>query len=598
MKKIKSIFNCIRHENIKILMGGVFLTLFYTLCLIFTYTSQNVTIDYTDSLYLTVETMNEASLLYSSIDKVVYDDEPESSVDFSTPKFEEFCAVSSKMSGDVPAKTEKSKLNYEEFKSIARTVLELYNTDLEAAQYMSDTELFYSLDALNEGLRDITASYHTMTGQSGGSVKSVIGFTLFAGIAFLTGMVFYSLILSKQLAKNISVPVNAITEWAEELSEGMDCADRDEIKTDGKVTIEEISRMIAAFRVMSESIRENVNVVQKVANGDMTAYVNIRSSEDILGKSLYKMVQNNDYMFAQISTIADSVTEGTDSIATAAKMLAESCTEQANAISDLQEEITGTNQLTKENAENAAHASELSDYIKNEVVVSKEKMHELVVAMKAIYDASAKVSGVIANIESLANQTNLLAINAAIEAKRAGEAGKSFAVVATSVKDLADKSAVSATQTKALIDDTISKAKRGSQLSDETYTTFENIMNSLEKIIDISGKIAESGVQQQDNMEHIEISIDEISKIVSSNAASSEETAAMTVEISKNSDVLKSSMKQFTLRTREPGKPYIPPEKANDPEFVRVATENYNKFLNTAEGKRLMEEMRDDKLRK
>lgn len=310
------------------------------------------------------------------------------------------------------------------------------------------------------------------------------------------------------------------------------------------------------------------------------------------------MVQNNDLMFAQISTIADSVTEGTDSIATAAKMLAESCTEQATAIADLQQEITNTNQLTKENAENAAHASELSDYIKNEVVVSKEKMHELVAAMKAIYDASAKVSGVIANIESLANQTNLLAINATIEAKRAGEAGKSFAVVASSVKDLADKSALSATQTKELIDDTISKAKRGSQLSDETYMTFENIMNSLEQIIDVSGKIADSGVQQQDNMQHIETSIDEISKIVSSNAASSEETAAMTVEISKNSDVLKASMKQFTLRRREPGKPYIPPEKANDAEFVRVATENYNKFLNTAEGKRLMEEIRGDKLRK
>lgn len=596
--KTKPIFNCIRHENIKILMGGIFLTVFYTLCLVFAFISQRASGNYTDNLYLTVETMTEANQIYRNVDKIVYDNEPESILNLTTPKFNELYAVSSKMLGRVPSRAEQAKTDYESFLVVVNKVVQLNRTDSEAAKQLFDSQLTGSIDTLTESLQSIASSYDVMTGQSGGLVRAVIMISIIAGLVFLGTMTFTSLRLSKRLANDISIPVNAITEWAEELSQGVDCADRETIKHNGNVELVEINRMMKAFVVMSESIRENANVVQKVADGDMTAYVNIRSSEDSLGKSLYKMVQNNDLMFAQISTIADSVTEGTDSIATAAKMLAESCTEQATAIADLQQEITNTNQLTKENAENAAHASELSDYIKNEVVVSKEKMHELVAAMKAIYDASAKVSGVIANIESLANQTNLLAINATIEAKRAGEAGKSFAVVASSVKDLADKSALSATQTKELIDDTISKAKRGSQLSDETYMTFENIMNSLEQIIDVSGKIADSGVQQQDNMQHIETSIDEISKIVSSNAASSEETAAMTVEISKNSDVLKASMKQFTLRRREPGKPYIPPEKANDAEFVRVATENYNKFLNTAEGKRLMEEIRGDKLRK
>lgn len=595
-EKIKSIFNCIRHENIKILMGGIFLTLFYTLCLVFIYISQSAITNYTDDLYLSIEAMTEANTIYRSVDKVVYDNEPQSIVNFNTPKFDELCVVSSRMLGKVPGKAEQSKSDYANFMAIAKEILELNKTNPEAAMDLFDTQLVGSIDTLTEGIQSISSSYNVMIDQSNGLVKAVIMVTMILGIIFLSSMAVLALKLSKKLANCISVPVNAITEWAEELSEGADCSDK-EIKIDSDISLVEINRMMKAFTVMSESIKENVNVVQKVANGDMTAYVNIRSSEDSLGKSLYKMVQNNDLMFAQISTIADSVTEGTDSIATAAKMLAESCTEQATAINDLQQEISHTNQLTKENAANAAHASELSDYIRNEVVVSKEKMHELVAAMKAIYDASAKVSGVISNIESLANQTNLLAINATIEAKRAGEAGKSFAVVASSVKDLADKSALSATQTKELIDDTISKAKRGSQLSDETFMTFENIMNSLERIIEVSGKIAESGASQQEDMEHIEISIDEISKIVSSNAASSEETAAMTVEISRNSDVLKSSMKQFTLRAREPGKPYIPPEKANDAEFVRVATENYNKFLNTTEGKRLMEEIRDDKLR-
>lgn len=593
-KKIKTIYNCIRHVNIKILLGGVFLTLFYTLCLVFINISQNAVANYTDNLYLSVEAIMEANQLYNNINSVVFDSEPESTVDFKTPKFDSLYTVSSRMIGKVPGKAAQSKLDYESFKSIANTVLELSKTDNESAQFMCDNDLYYSLGTLTEGLQSISSSYRVMTSQSGGLVKLVVMITIILGLIFLGGMLFTSLRHSKKMANNISIPVNAVTEWAEALSDGADCSEKVDVKLDGDVILIEINRMIKAFTAMSESIKENVNVVQKVADGDMTAFVNIRSSQDSLGKSLYKMVQNNDLMFAQISMIADSVTEGTDSIASAAKLLAESCTEQATAIADLQKEISQANKLTKENAADAAHASELSDYIRNEVVVSKEKMQELVAAMKAIYDASAKVSGVIANIESLANQTNLLAINATIEAKRAGEAGKSFAVVASSVKDLADKSALSATQTKELIDDTISKAKRGSQLSDETYLTFENIMNSLEQIIEVSGRIAESGSNQQENMEHIEASIDEISKIVSTNAASSEETAAMTVEISNNSDVLKASMKQFNLRNREPGKPYIPPEKANDTEFVRVATENYNKFMNTPEGRKLMREMNID----
>ncbi|MDE7281670.1 MAG: hypothetical protein K2N36_08025, partial [Ruminiclostridium sp.] len=356
-------------------------------------------------------------------------------------------------------------------------------------------------------------------------------------------------------------------------------------------SITEIHRMILAFTAMSKSVKENVDIVRRVSEGDMTAYVNIRSSEDSLGKSLYKMVQSNDIMFAQITQIADSVTDGTNAIAEAAQDLAESCTRQAEAIHTFREDIASTNHLVKENAKDAENANKISNAIQNEVIVSKEKMKELVEAMKAIFDASKRVSGVIGEIESIADQTNLLAINAAIEASRAGQAGKSFAVVASSVKQLAEKSTESAKHSKELIDDTVTKASYGSQLSDETFAAFESIMESLEEIIGVSKKIASSGFNQQKNMEEIEKSITEISDIVSANAASSEETAAMTNEITTNANVLKESMKQFHLRDRKPGKPYIPPEKANDIDFVRVATENYERFAKSPEGRKMLREM-------
>lgn len=577
-----------------ILGGGLFLTVFFTICLVFIYICQQSAVHYSNNLTIASEALIELDRNYRTVDDIVYSSSKATTADLSTPSFDELLRESATDQGDITTKINTCKELYAEFNTSAQNVLTTNGEFKARAQSMISNELSEALDALTDAMHEVSTSYSNMTKQASDIVRSVTTISVLLGLIFLAGMLVYSIRISQRMAKKIGNPIVSVAEWAETLSTG---ADHIEAMHDSpNIDLVEIQRMIKAFTIMSESIKENVDVVRKVADGDMTAYVNIRSSEDSLGKSLYKMVQSNDIMFAQISQIADSVTEGTDAIASAARLLAESCTEQATSISNFQQDVSSTNELVKENAENASLASTLSNSIRSEVNESKEKMQELVEAMKAIHEASNKVSGVIANIESLANQTNLLAINATIEAKRAGEAGKSFAVVASSVKDLADKSAVSATKTKALIDDTIAKAKRGSQLSDETFATFETIIASLEEIIEVSEKIADSGVKQQENMSDISVQIDDISKIVSTNAASSEETAAMTLEISKNAEVLKASMKQFNLRNRVPGKPYIPPEKANDAEFVRIATENYNKFLHSAEGRKIAKELNTDKI--
>lgn len=594
MKKATTIRSSIRRGNFMILAGGLFITIFFICAMVYIGLSQRTEIEFSDNIATTSNSIIEANKLYREIDNIVYDGTTGQSFNTATPQFDSLVAASAKESSELRSLVTDAKSLYDELKSKAQHVVSLSAEDNEAAQGQLDKEVYPVLMDLTEKLNSVSLKYVEMTEEAGGHVTVVIEMSTIVGIVLFVLMLIYSIVVSKKMAKKIADPVIAVAEWAETLSTGADHIESMHKFSD--VEFEEVHRMINSFTVMSESIKENVNVVQKVADGDMTAYVKIRSSSDSLGKSLYKMVQSNDIMFAQITQIANSVTEGTDSIASAARLLAESCVKQSTAISDFQADISATNELVKENAEAAAHASSLSDTIRNEVVISKEKMQELVQAMKAINASSEKISGVIANIESLANQTNLLAINATIEAKRAGEAGKSFAVVASSIKDLADNSKASAAQTKKLVDDTISKAQRGSEISDETYSTFESIMTSLEQIIDVSGKIADSGAKQQENMSDIERQIDEISRTVSTNAASSEETAAMTVEISKNAEVLKSSMKQFNLRNRVPGKPYIPPEKANDADFIRIATENYNKFLNSAEGKKLAAEMHTTQL--
>ncbi len=380
---------------------------------------------------------------------------------------------------------------------------------------------------------------------------------------------------AKVLSNTIATPINAVAKWATDLSMGSD----DLEFTDSQTSLEEINQMIEAFRVMAQSIQENVHVVQRVAEGDMTAFVNIRSSKDSLAKGLYKMVQTNDLMFNEITQIAQGVAASSDDIANASNSLAHNCTQQVHNISDFREAVEETAKLLNANVEKINESKELSDTIKGEIALSNEKMEQLLSAMEDILVSSEKIFAVIKTIEDIAEQTNLLALNASIEAARAGEAGKGFAVVAGEVGSLATQSANAVVQSRKLIEDTIQKANIGNEITNETSETFKMIIASVDAIYHCNDEMSTTGQLQKKQLAVIESDIQSISDAVDSIAAVSEETAASCDLLNESADNLRHAMSKFNLRKREPGKAYIPPEKQNDEEFKRVAQMNYEKAV-------------------
>ena len=380
---------------------------------------------------------------------------------------------------------------------------------------------------------------------------------------------------AKQLTESIADPVNAVAEWATELSLGAETLETKVVTTD----IKEINQMIEAFQVMAKGIEENVHVVQRVAEGDMTAFVNIRSSKDSLSKSLYKMVQTNDLMFNEITEIAQQVASGADDIANASNSLANSCTTQIQSITDFGEAVAETVNLINENVERIGKSKDLTGNIKDEVAVSTEKMQQLLKAMEDISESSNKIFAVIKTIEDIADQTNLLALNASIEAARAGEAGKGFAVVASEVGSLASQSANAVVESRKLIEDTIQKANIGNDITNETSETFNKIVESIDAIYQFNDEMNDAGQLQKKQMDVIENEIRGISDSVDANAAISEETAASCDLLNENAARLREAMSKFNLRKREPGKAYIPPEKEGDTEFMKVAQQNYEKAV-------------------
>jgi len=384
---------------------------------------------------------------------------------------------------------------------------------------------------------------------------------------------------SDKLANQIAEPVNKVAQWAGELALGSDQIEFGNANT----TIEEINVMIDAFKTMTSGVQENVHVMERVAEGDMTAFVNIRSEQDRLSQNLYKMVQNNDIMFNEITQIANEVAGGADEIANASGLLASNCTQQIHSITDFKDTIIETVGLINKNVEKIEKSKELTGDIKNEVALNNEKIEQLIKAMEDITDSSEKINAVIATIEQIASQTNLLALNASIEAARAGEAGRGFAVVANEVGSLAAQSATAVIESRQLIEDTISKANIGNAITNETSQTFNKIVESVDAIYRFNDEMSIAGQEQKDKMSKIESGIEGIVEAVDTNAAISQETSASCDLLNENANRLRTAMDRFNLRKRIPGQAYIPPEKEDDEEFIKQAQANYEKAV--AEGR-------------
>ena len=348
----------------------------------------------------------------------------------------------------------------------------------------------------------------------------------------------------------ITVPLRKVTTAAVKISEGDFDVD---LPTDSK---NEIGQLAVAFSKTTEQLKnyqgyidEISGALSEVSEGNL----NIELKREYVGQ-FAKLKTNMDKLVSNLRTIVGSIMDsakqvdsGAVQISDGAQGLAQGATEQASSIEELSAEISQINDETMHMADNARIAQQQIHSAEEQINTSNTQMIDLRKAMEDITDKSQRISTIIKTIDDIAFQTNILALNAAVEAARAGAAGKGFAVVADEVRNLAGKSSTAALDTSNLITETIAAVQTGDKLTIQTAEYLRSTQESTKKAVELIAEITGATDHQKRSLNDIKQGIDQISSVVQTNAATAEESAAASQELTRQANVLSDEVHKFSL---------------------------------------------------
>ncbi len=294
-----------------------------------------------------------------------------------------------------------------------------------------------------------------------------------------------------------------------------------------------VGKLAQAFLDMRDSLKRKADLLEKIAQGDLSVEIGEVAEQDQLGSSLDKMVTQLTNIIGSIKAASENVSAGSQQISATAQQVSQGASEQAVAAEEVSTSMEQMGANISQNADNAVQTDTIAAGAASSAEQSGEAVGKTVVAMKTIADK-------ISIIEEIARNTNLLALNAAIEAARAGEHGRGFAVVAAEVRKLAERSGRAAGEIGNL-------SKNSVEIAEHSGELLTQIVPNIKKTSNLVQEIAASSGEQKNGIDQINKALLQLDQVIQQNVSAAEEMASMAEELSSQAEQLKETITFFRV---------------------------------------------------
>jgi aerotaxis receptor len=319
-------------------------------------------------------------------------------------------------------------------------------------------------------------------------------------------------------------------------------------------------------RAVVAPLRQAITAARRMAGGDLTGVIEVERDDD-MGQLMAALRQTNVNLHSIIGDVRGNFEEmktATGEIANGNLDLSGRTESQASSLQQTAASMQHLTTTVTQSVSHVATANELAGKASSIAGEGGSIVARVVTTMDDISASSRKILDIIGLIDGIAFQTNILALNAAGEAARAGENGKGFAVVAGEVRSLAHRSATAAREIKSLIDLSIEKVSAGAELTSNAGATMTAVIESVRRVTTIMDEISSATREQNKGIGQVNQAVIEMDDITQQNAALVEQAAAAAGNLAQQTESIAQAFAIFKLReiAARGGKPAAAPRRS------------------------------------